>query len=74
MAYLAPTVKAWKICDREIIKDWSNGHCTLLGDAAHAMVSMLSLVFYICTHIVSTGHDFGSGVQSGPYFFITVIV
>ena len=41
LARLAPHVKAWKICDREVCREWANGHCALLGDSAHAMVSSL---------------------------------
>ncbi len=36
------TWRMWVLCDREPIKDWSNGHTTLLGDAAHPMLQYLA--------------------------------
>jgi salicylate hydroxylase len=32
----------WVLCDREPIKDWSDGRVTLLGDAAHPMMQYLA--------------------------------
>ena len=32
----------WVLCDREPIKDWSQGPVTLLGDAAHPMLQFLA--------------------------------
>jgi 3-hydroxybenzoate 6-monooxygenase len=47
-----PTVKAllakidvwkmWVLCDREPVKNWSDGRVTLLGDAAHPMLQYLA--------------------------------
>ena len=47
-----PTVKAllakinvwkmWVLCDREPVKNWSQGRVTLLGDAAHPMLQYLA--------------------------------
>jgi 3-hydroxybenzoate 6-monooxygenase len=36
------TWRFWVLCDREPIKDWSNGRVTLLGDAAHPMLQYLA--------------------------------
>lgn len=36
------TWRMWVLCDREPIKDWSKGHVTLLGDAAHPMLQYLA--------------------------------
>ncbi|MBI4275237.1 MAG: 3-hydroxybenzoate 6-monooxygenase [Rhizobiales bacterium] len=36
------TWRYWVLCDREPIKDWSNGRVTLLGDAAHPMLQYLA--------------------------------
>jgi 3-hydroxybenzoate 6-monooxygenase len=36
------TWRMWVLCDREPIKDWSKGHTTLLGDAAHPMLQYLA--------------------------------
>ena len=32
----------WVLCDREPVKDWSQGRVTLLGDAAHPMLQYLA--------------------------------
>jgi salicylate hydroxylase len=32
------TWRMWVLCDREPVKDWTKGHVTLLGDAAHPML------------------------------------
>jgi salicylate hydroxylase len=34
--------KFWVLCDREPIKNWSQGRITLLGDAAHPMLQYLA--------------------------------
>jgi salicylate hydroxylase len=34
--------KFWVLCDREPIKNWSEGRITLLGDAAHPMLQYLA--------------------------------
>ena len=34
--------RMWVLCDREPIKDWSQGRVTLLGDAAHPMLQYLA--------------------------------
>jgi 2-polyprenyl-6-methoxyphenol hydroxylase-like FAD-dependent oxidoreductase len=34
--------KMWVLCDREPVKDWSEGPVTLLGDAAHPMLQYLA--------------------------------
>ena len=34
--------KMWVLCDREPIKEWSQGRVTLLGDAAHPMLQYLA--------------------------------
>lgn len=34
--------RMWVLCDREPIKDWSQGPVTLLGDAAHPMLQYLA--------------------------------
>ena len=34
--------KMWVLCDRPPIKNWSKGHITLLGDAAHPMLQYLA--------------------------------
>jgi salicylate hydroxylase len=34
--------RMWVLCDREPIKDWTKGHTTLLGDAAHPMLQYLA--------------------------------
>ena len=34
--------KMWVLCDREPIRNWSNGRVTLLGDAAHPMLQYLA--------------------------------
>ena len=36
------TWKMWVLCDREPVKDWSQGRATLLGDAAHPMLQYLA--------------------------------
>jgi 3-hydroxybenzoate 6-monooxygenase len=36
------TWRMWVLCDREPAKDWSRGHITLLGDAAHPMLQYLA--------------------------------
>jgi salicylate hydroxylase len=36
------TWRMWVLCDREPIKNWSNGRVTLLGDAAHPMLQYLA--------------------------------
>jgi 3-hydroxybenzoate 6-monooxygenase len=36
------TWRMWVLCDREPVKDWSQGHVTLLGDAAHPMLQYLA--------------------------------
>ncbi|HEY0825267.1 MAG TPA: FAD-dependent monooxygenase, partial [Ramlibacter sp.] len=36
------TWKMWVLCDREPVKDWSDGRVTLLGDAAHPMLQYLA--------------------------------
>jgi 3-hydroxybenzoate 6-monooxygenase len=36
------TWKMWVLCDREPVKNWSNGRVTLLGDAAHPMLQYLA--------------------------------
>jgi salicylate hydroxylase len=32
----------WVLCDREPVKNWSQGRVTLLGDAAHPMLQYLA--------------------------------
>jgi 2-polyprenyl-6-methoxyphenol hydroxylase-like FAD-dependent oxidoreductase len=32
----------WVLCDREPMANWSQGHATLLGDAAHPMLQYLA--------------------------------
>ena len=34
--------RMWVLCDREPIRDWSQGRVTLLGDAAHPMLQYLA--------------------------------
>jgi 3-hydroxybenzoate 6-monooxygenase len=34
--------RMWVLCDREPIKEWSDGRVTLLGDAAHPMMQYLA--------------------------------
>ena len=34
--------KMWVLCDREPVREWSQGHVTLLGDAAHPMLQYLA--------------------------------
>ncbi len=36
------TWKMWVLCDREPVKNWSQGRATLLGDAAHPMLQYLA--------------------------------
>lgn len=36
------TWKMWVLCDREPVKEWSDGRVTLLGDAAHPMLQYLA--------------------------------
>lgn len=36
------TWRMWVLCDREPIKEWSQSHTTLLGDAAHPMLQYLA--------------------------------
>jgi salicylate hydroxylase len=36
------TWRMWVLCDREPIKNWSQGRVTLLGDAAHPMLQYLA--------------------------------
>jgi salicylate hydroxylase len=36
------TWRMWVLCDREPVKDWSQGRITLLGDAAHPMLQYLA--------------------------------
>lgn len=36
------TWRMWVLCDREPIREWSQGHTTLLGDAAHPMLQYLA--------------------------------
>lgn len=39
---LIDTWKMWVLCDREPVKNWSQGNVTLLGDAAHPMLQYLA--------------------------------
>jgi 2-polyprenyl-6-methoxyphenol hydroxylase-like FAD-dependent oxidoreductase len=34
--------RMWVLCDRELVKTWSKGRITLLGDAAHPMLQYLA--------------------------------
>jgi 2-polyprenyl-6-methoxyphenol hydroxylase-like FAD-dependent oxidoreductase len=36
------TWRMWVLCDREPVKEWSNGRVALLGDAAHPMLQYLA--------------------------------
>ena len=36
------TWRMWVLCDREPVKEWTQGHATLLGDAAHPMLQYLA--------------------------------
>ncbi|MDB5651998.1 MAG: salicylate hydroxylase, partial [Hyphomicrobiales bacterium] len=36
------TWKMWVLCDREPVKNWSQGRATLIGDAAHPMLQYLA--------------------------------
>jgi salicylate hydroxylase len=36
------TWRMWVLCDREPVKNWSQGRATLLGDAAHPMLQYLA--------------------------------
>jgi salicylate hydroxylase len=36
------TWRMWVLCDREPVRDWSQGRVTLLGDAAHPMLQYLA--------------------------------
>jgi salicylate hydroxylase len=36
------TWRMWVLCDREPVKTWTQGHVTLLGDAAHPMLQYLA--------------------------------
>ena len=36
------TWKMWVLCDREPVKNWTDGRATLLGDAAHPMLQYLA--------------------------------
>jgi 3-hydroxybenzoate 6-monooxygenase len=36
------TWKMWVLCDREPVKNWTDGRITLLGDAAHPMLQYLA--------------------------------
>lgn len=36
------TWKMWVLCDREPVRDWTDGRVTLLGDAAHPMLQYLA--------------------------------
>jgi 3-hydroxybenzoate 6-monooxygenase len=36
------TWRMWVLCDREPVKEWTNGRITLLGDAAHPMLQYLA--------------------------------
>ncbi|ROZ72404.1 3-hydroxybenzoate 6-monooxygenase [Ramlibacter sp. WS9] len=36
------TWKMWVLCDRDPVKNWSDGRVTLLGDAAHPMLQYLA--------------------------------
>jgi salicylate hydroxylase len=36
------TWRMWVLCDREPIKEWTQGRVTLLGDAAHPMLQYLA--------------------------------
>ncbi|HVZ50352.1 MAG TPA: 3-hydroxybenzoate 6-monooxygenase [Pseudolabrys sp.] len=36
------TWRMWVLCDREPVKNWSQGNITLLGDAAHPMLQYLA--------------------------------
>lgn len=36
------TWKMWVLCDREPVRNWSDGRVTLLGDAAHPMLQYLA--------------------------------
>lgn len=42
MLELIDTWRMWVLCDREPVKNWSNGLVTLLGDAAHPMLQYLA--------------------------------
>jgi 3-hydroxybenzoate 6-monooxygenase len=39
---LIDTWRLWVLCDREPVKNWTNGRVTLLGDAAHPMLQYLA--------------------------------
>ena len=42
MLELINTWRMWVLCDREPVKNWSQGTVTLLGDAAHPMLQYLA--------------------------------
>jgi salicylate hydroxylase len=42
MLELINTWRMWVLCDREPVKNWSQGNVTLLGDAAHPMLQYLA--------------------------------
>jgi salicylate hydroxylase len=42
MLELINTWRMWVLCDREPVKNWTQGNVTLLGDAAHPMLQYLA--------------------------------
>ena len=42
MLELIDTWRMWVLCDREPVKNWTEGRVTLLGDAAHPMLQYLA--------------------------------
>lgn len=58
--------RMWVLCDREPIRDWSQGRVTLLGDAAHPMLQYLAQGacmatedgVCLATRVAANGDDF----------------
>ena len=65
------TWKMWVLCDREPVKNWSDGRVTLLGDAAHPMLQYLAQgagqaiedAVVLGEALKHTGHDVASAFQ-----------
>jgi salicylate hydroxylase len=54
--------RMWVLCDRDPVKQWSNGRITLLGDAAHPMLQYLAQGACMATEdAVCLAHHLSSG-------------
>ena len=63
--------RMWVLCDREPIRDWSQGRVTLLGDAAHPMLQYLAQGacmatedgVCLATRVAANGEDYATAFR-----------